>query len=423
MALNFISGDNPIMTFLFFILFFMFYPRIMLWQMTYKLENNLIKLKQYSEKSQSIIMQKFATKTKDKKKAKDRLVNFMDFFIVPPVSIDPAGIIPKLDKTIKESDRKVEYVVRDIAGSDIDEEEMANLKMSLMGAMMTNQIFKIFRHFMILIKKSNNLQLAMILQMQIPMLMNLAKANLRATKCFSNGVPIGDSIGPMVSASFMSTKPLEIAKDVVVTKETVEKKTTYFMKAKGPGSRLGEVGDAVEKAIKRYKIDYVITVDAAGKLEGEKTGVIAEGVGIAMGGVGVQRSKIENAIFNNKRHIAIDALAVKQAPIEASIAMKKEIFGSLKRAQDKLKELIKESDAKSVLVIGVGNTSGIKNNKKTLESDVEKLLKPDWAIYQRKKKIQEKKKKSLWYRLFGPKEDEDDEFLGFALGPGGGQCL
>ena len=138
-----------------------------------------------------------------------------------------------------------------------------------------------------------------------------------------------------------------------------------------------------------------------------------------MGGVGVQRSKIENAIFGSKKHIHIDALAIKQSPIEASIAMKKEIFESLGHARDKVIELIKISGAKNVLVIGVGNTSGIKNNNKNISEEVKDLLKQDWAIYKRKEERKKKREKSLVYKLFGPKEDEDDEFLG-GLPMGGG---
>ena len=43
----------------------------------------------------------------------------------------------------------------------------------------------------------------------------------------------------------------------------------------------------------------LIMVDAAGKLEGEDVGEIAEGVGAAIGGPGVEKYKIERAAIEN----------------------------------------------------------------------------------------------------------------------------
>ena len=59
--------------------------------------------------------------------------------------------------------------------------------------------------------------------------------------------------------------------------------------------------------ITEKKIAKIITIDAAAKLEGERTGTIAEGVGVALGGIGVDRTYIENVAV--KRKIPLDSIS------------------------------------------------------------------------------------------------------------------
>ncbi|MCK4968274.1 MAG: DUF1512 family protein, partial [Candidatus Aenigmarchaeota archaeon] len=163
-------------------------------------------------------------------------------------------------------------------------------------------------------------------------------------------------------------------------------------KALGPGSALGKIGHGVESLVKKEKIDYIITVDAAGKLEGEKTGSIAEGVGVAMGGIGVERSRIEDIAV--KRDIPMDGIVIKMSPEEASIPIKKTVFMALKNAREVVERTITETKSKKILLIGVGNTCGIGNTKKSLEG-LDIKLKPVWAS-QKKEDDKNKKKNSKW---------------------------
>lgn len=378
------GGMGSALSTILFILFIFLYPKLMLWQMIYKLETDLKKLEEYSKKAEAIVLMKASKKPN--KKIEEAVKGFLDFFVIEPVSLDPYGIIKKIEHVSDEAQRRFEYFVDTIA-PDFNKEEKANLMMGLIGALGSNQIYKIVRHYVITVKKTSNLQIAMVLQMSMPMIMKFARAQVAATKALSHGVPIGDSIGPAVVASFKTKPGKEISKDVLVSQEKIERKTVYMLKAKGPGSRLGKLGVGVQKVIKQHRIDHIITIDAAGKLEGEKTGVIAEGVGVAIGGIGVDKSQIEELAV--QRNIPLDAIAIKQSPVEASIPMKVEIFNSLPRAADAVKRLVKESKHKHILIVGVGNTSGIGNTSKSLKK-VPELLKKDW---QKQKKP---KKKRMW---------------------------
>lgn len=374
------GSDNSIISFIFFILFFMVYPRLYVWQMVYQLETNLKKLDEYAKKSEAIVLKKIDSTPS--KEMKGKIQDFMNFFISSPVDVDPYGIINKIDVVINNAERRINLFVDDIA-PDFDKEQKANINMALKGAMSTVQLFKMVRHLILLTKRTNNLQFAMILQMQMPIIMKIAKAQVKVTKAFSDGIPIGDSIGPMVAASLKTKDGEEVAEDIVASYESIKGKTVVVMKSKGPGSRLGNYGGAVQKIVKKENIKYIITIDAAQKLEGEKTGSLASGVGIAMSPFGVHRFRMEDVVAEKK--IDVDAIIIKQGISESSMAMNREIHGALENAKREVMKLIENSKYKKMLVIGVGNTVGVGNSSKAL-SKVPDLLKEDWKKYDEQKK-------------------------------------
>ena len=377
-------------SFLFFVLLFIFGPKLYMWQMMYKLETDLKKLEGYAKKSEAIVLKRISSKPT--KEMKEKLNGFMDFFITEPVNLDPSGIINKLDFLLNESERKFEEFALEI-DPKMKTNDLPAVMMGMKGALGARQIFKIVRHFIVMSKKTNNLQFAMILQMQLPMLMKIAKAQVKATRALANGIPIGDTIGPLVAASFKTKVGTEIVKDVVVSEEKIEGKKVFVMKSKGPESRLGQQGEAVKQVITKHKIDYIIAVDAAAKMEGEKTGTVSEGVGVPMGGVGVQRFKIEETITDKK--VNVDAIIVKQGMVEASIPMKKDIYDSLGPVRDKIKHYVKKSKHKNILIVGVGNTAGASNTNAAVKESAG-LLKKDWAAYDKKKKEEAEKTKKWW---------------------------
>ncbi|MEM7817115.1 MAG: DUF1512 family protein, partial [Candidatus Aenigmatarchaeota archaeon] len=97
---------------------------------------------------------------------------------------------------------------------------------------MTHQIAKIVRHYLELIKKFKLFQLAMIIQMQIPLISREAKAAMHATHAFVDGLPIGDGIGPYVAASLINEKPLLFKEEeFVVAKTNILGRTVFVAKA------------------------------------------------------------------------------------------------------------------------------------------------------------------------------------------------
>ncbi|MCJ7816464.1 MAG: DUF1512 domain-containing protein, partial [Candidatus Aenigmarchaeota archaeon] len=244
-------------------------------------------------------------------------------------------------------------------------------------------------HYVEIVRKTKNIQIAMLLQMQLPMIERIAKAMFKGTESLSKGEPIGDGLGPLVIADMAPKNSWkEIEEDIIVSGAKSNGRNLILVKAKGPGGRIGYPGKAVARLVREKKIARIITIDAAAKLEGEKTGSLAEGVGVAMGGPGTERFFIEDVIV--KKNIPVDSIVVKMSQEEAITPMRKTIKDSLpevKKSIDRSLEMTKPGD--TVIIVGVGNTSGVGNSSKDAEA-----VKAWIEKYERDLKAKQKDRKS-----------------------------
>lgn len=348
----------------FFMVFLFFYPRLMMTQILYRLEKSAQELEEMSKKSKVIVISEISKKPS--KVIKESIDRFFEFFMIQPVSLDPYGIVRKFDHIIQGQRDRFRYFVKQIAPK-MDEEKQACIQMGLAGGITVHEISKIVRHYVELVKKTKSLQIAMILQMQMPMIERMAKALFKGTKSLSKGEPIGDGLGPLVVADMIKTKPREIEDNIVMSRAKVNGRDLFLLKARGPGGRLGRPGRAVEKIIKSNKIARVITIDAAAKLEGERTGSLAEGVGVAMGGPGVEKSYIEDIVV--RKSIPLDSIVIKMSQEESITPMRKVIKDSIPKVMESLnRSLERVRPGEKVIVVGVGNTSGIGDTREHAKS-------------------------------------------------------
>jgi len=153
----------------------------------------------------------------------------------------------------------------------------------------------------------------------------------------------------------------EVAEDMVAAEVTVEGRRVVVTRAKGPGGTVGKPGDAVAKLIEEYdgKVSLIVMVDAGMKLEGEDSGYVVEGVGAAIGGVGVEKFKIEE--LATKYDVPVYAMIVRQSLKEVLSPMTDALIDSVDDVLKRLGRVIRErtKEGSTVLVVGVGNTIGI----------------------------------------------------------------
>jgi len=302
---------------------------------------------------------------RDVGKAKDdptpKLNTLLEQFLIEPVSMDPAGIVNKFDHLLDVREAKFKSDVARIA-PEASPTQVNNLENLVEATWALNYMFKIVRHLYLLGKKTFSILVIFQLQAFLPLIMQEAEAYKGATNAFAEGHPIGDGAGPLVANRLMrGHESRKVEKDMVAAETTLEGRRVIALKAEGPGGNVGKPGDAIRQVLQENsgKASMIIMVDAALKLEGEKTGEVAEGIGAAIGGIGTERFKIEEEA--TKFNVPVYAIVIKQSILEAVTTMKKEIADAVDPTIEKIKQLILETTKEGELVIiaGIGNTAGI----------------------------------------------------------------
>ncbi len=358
------SSISWIMNILFYVVFvvFMFYgQRIQMMVMLREVEGSLHKLKYIKEEGRKTAVETVKEIGKPQADPAARIDRFLEYFTIGPQGLDPAGIVWKLEHILDVRDTRFKDEVKLMAPS-ADETQANNLENTLEAAMALNYIYKIVRHFYLLGKKTYSLYIVMQIQMILPMVMKEAEAYASALKAFAFGQPIGDGAGALVAAKLMhGHETRKIAKDCVVATVPFEGRTAFVIKAEGPGGNVGKPGDAIKEVIDENNgnVATVVMIDAALKLEGEELGEVAEGVGAAIGGPGVDQYKIEESLV--KYHIPINAVIIKEDVGDAVSPLRKEIFDSVENVIERVKQVVLErtKEGDKVIIAGIGNTIGI----------------------------------------------------------------
>ena len=360
------TGDtiSQIISMLFYVVFvvFIFYgQRIQMYIMIREVEGSLYKLKHIRDEGRKTAIETIKEIGKPQTDPTVRVDRYLEYFTISPQNMDPAGLVYKLDHILDIRDTRLKDEVKLMVPA-VDEVQTNNLENTLEAAMALNFIYKVVRHYYIQGKKTLSLYTIMQLQMILPLVMKEAEAYANALKAFAFGQPIGDGAGALLAAKLMHGYEVrKLPKDCVVATVPVEGRTAFVIKAEGPGGNVGKPGDAVKAVIDENKgsIAMVIMIDAGLKLEGEGVGEVAEGIGAAIGGPGVDQFKIEESIA--QYHIPINAVIVKEDIGDAVSPMRKEINDAIDKAIERVKGVLLErtKEGDKVIIVGVGNTIGI----------------------------------------------------------------
>jgi len=350
---------------LMFFVFIMIYPKYMLYKMISEMEEVAETLEGYTKNAVELIVKVSDEKGGPFANAKEVVDGTMEFFLIPPVDLDPYGILAKVEHIIDRTEDRLENIAEQISPAS-DHVWRANIVSLLKGGIGLNNIAKIVRHYVEFVKKTKNLQIAMIMQMNMPLIKKIAKAQKKGVEAIGEGKPIGDGIAPLITANMIEGDIKEAARDVVYSEIKMNGRTAFILKADGPGANLGKLGDAVKKIVKEQNAAKIITVDASLKLEGETTGRVCEGIGAAIGDPGPEKAKMEEIATN--MNIPLEAYVVKMSLEEAISPLTENIGESVSNAIDLIKKGIERApDDSSVVVVGVGNTCGIGNTKNAVK--------------------------------------------------------
>ncbi len=362
------EGSNPYavifnLLFFVFIIFSIFYgQRIQQFMWLKQIERALMKLDVWQREGKVICKLRVSNfSDASDEEVFDTIEGFLEFFMIMPVDKDPAGVLNRLEHLMDVRKSRFEDFVSRVAPK-ANEADSKTLENVIEATIAVFTIFRIIRHFLLLGKKTKSTFLIMQIYMQLPLIMIFAKAYFEALKCFAEGKPIGDGVGPLVAARLMrGGEPKEVAKEVVAVEKNINNRNVIIVKAKGPGGTVGKPGLGVKNVIeeKEGKVARVIMIDAALKLEGEVTGDVIEGVGAAIGDPGPEKHKIEES--GVKYNIPIDAIIVKQSIEDALTSMKKSIAMSVDDVIKRIHWIINNqtNEGDTIVVAGIGNTLGV----------------------------------------------------------------
>ncbi len=288
------------------------------------------------------------------------------YFMVQPVDIEPVDIIRRLERILRTREDTVrEWVIEALPPGKRNEKTIVNnveTLVSIAGALET--LYRVIRHLYLTGMRYNNWALVMQVNLLMPQILRIARSYREAAEVIAEGRPIGDSAGPM--AAYMLAKRLgarlvgEAAKDTVYYHAVYEGREVYIVKAEGPGSTVGHPGEAVENIAAGVgdRLAAIVTIDAMLKLEGEETGEVATGAGVAMGDPGPEKIRIERLAA--RLRVPLHAIGIKMSIEEAITGMRKEIAEAIPRAVELVMKLLQGIPLnRAVIIVGVGNTIGV----------------------------------------------------------------
>lgn len=358
--------------FLFSIIYMMFTPRLLSLQSRMvigQVRKSVRELEAWAREGRRTALNAMAKHGRPKRDIEKELDNFLEFFAIEPVSDDPSGVLRRLEHMLDVRKKRFEGAIAEFAPK-ANSEEAANLEMTLEGAMASYWLFRVVRHLMLLAEKTKSYQIVMLIQMQMPILKEYAKSFLSATKTFAQGKPIGDGMGAMVATKLIGdARCKEPIEDTVYAETKFDGRKLIVVKAKGPGGRVGKPGELIRHLMKRRKINRIIMIDAALKLEGDTSGQVIEGVGAAIGGPPTEKYKIEEVTV--KQRVPVDAIVIKESFREAIGPLNKRLAKAADATVERVKRAIRErtKSGDTVVVAGIGNTIGIGQNAKELPKD------------------------------------------------------
>lgn len=358
-----VSDDtNPLMMIIWIvpIIIFVFYgQRIQLYITSSEINKGIKKLDSFRVDSKTELIDYIQKNLNPQNDLIKKIDRFIDYFTIMPVDMDPNGIVDKVKHTVRLREDYTRANIKSLF-SQITDLELAKVQTLLEIASSLQMVYKIVNHMFLTAKKQNNYPLILPLQMLLPFIMEQAEAMNKAVPVFKAGQPVGDGIGPMVVGKMMLDLPKDVISfQTVLAKTQFEDRLLLLLKAEGPSSTVGRPADALSSIVSNEKLDAIIMIDAALKMEGEDSASIAQGFGAAIGGIGTERFEIE--AIATTHNIPIFSIVVKQSVKEAITLMSKDIADQADTVRSQVYDMIRENtkSGASVLVIGVGNTVGV----------------------------------------------------------------
>ena len=133
----------------------------------------LEKLKKWNEETKQLTISKFKGFCEGSHSLQDienKIDEFLNFITIPPVELDPYGLIPKIEHILNNRELKYLSEVRDLAIT-ADETQVYNLEKLLEVASAVHMLHRLLLHYYILGKKFKSHMFLEQVKIQLPLLL------------------------------------------------------------------------------------------------------------------------------------------------------------------------------------------------------------------------------------------------------------
>ncbi|MEM2970062.1 MAG: DUF1512 family protein, partial [Candidatus Bathyarchaeia archaeon] len=159
----------------FFVAYMFYGQRIQIKFMLKEIESSLFKLQLIRDRGRSLAISTIKEIGKTNSDLEVRIDRILEHLYIPPVELDPAGIIKRLEHIVDVRDFRLKDEVK-IMVPQANETQINNLANMLEAALALNQIYKLVRHFYLSGKKTSSFYIILQLQMILPDIMKESEA-------------------------------------------------------------------------------------------------------------------------------------------------------------------------------------------------------------------------------------------------------
>jgi len=182
-----------------FMFLILYGQKIQMFMILRNVGKKLRRLEHMNVSSKNIVLKSLIEKSDNEKVVKERFDRLLSSFVIPPVSIDPKGIITKLEHILNTQEDNMKDEIK-LMTKDQDDIEISVLMNLVEVSLGINLMHKFIRHFYISAKKTGNIMIIAQIQMILPQVMEQAEAYNAAIPSLKSKKPIGDGIGPLVAS-------------------------------------------------------------------------------------------------------------------------------------------------------------------------------------------------------------------------------
>lgn len=177
-------------------------------------------------------------------------------------------------------------------------------------------------------------------------------------------LPMGDAAGPLTILHLTKELSAVNVDDMLVAEEQRDGKQILYITS-GELNSFNFIGDKVTKIVKAAHPKEqteghkkcLLTLDAQGKLLSMETGEIGYHFGAAIGGIGLQKYRLEELTLDGYEP---RAMTVTMSIRDAIAPMSKKIHEASFKLADAVVKFINDTDYEYYVVIGIGNQEGLR---------------------------------------------------------------